>query len=85
MLLLPAWRNYRKVRAEEAAQLNVLNDAKRERQEYLERRRRLKNSPAAVEKVAREKFNLVRKGEVIMKYPAEKKAPEKIVKSNQKN
>ena len=54
VLLLPAWRNYRKVRAEEAAQQNLLDEAKLERQKYLERRNRLKNSPAEIEKVARE-------------------------------
>ena len=36
VLLLPAWRNYRKVRAEEAAQQNLLDEAKLERQKYLE-------------------------------------------------
>ena len=73
VLLLPAWRNYRKVRAEEAAQQNLLDEAKLERQKYLERRNRLKNSPAEIEKVAREDYNFVRKGEIVMSYPAEKK------------
>ena len=74
VLLLPAWRNYRNVRAEEARQRALLEAAKLERQQQLQRVKKLKDSPAEIEKVAREKFNLVRKGEIVMRYPAEKKA-----------
>ena len=74
VLLLPAWRNYRNVRAEEARQRAVLEAARLERQQQLQRRKKLENSPAEIEKVAREKYNFVRKGEIVMSYPAEKKA-----------
>lgn len=88
VLILPAWHHYRKLRSEEDKQLALLNEAKQERQKQLERRRRLERSPAEVEKVARENFNLVRKGEVIMTYPPEKKSsgkqPEKKAEKNRK-
>lgn len=81
VLILPAWHHYRKLRAEEDKQLSILNEAKLERQKQQERRRRLERSPAEVEKVARENYNLVGKGEVVMSYPPKKessvKQPEK--------
>ena len=85
-LILPAWRNYRKVYAEELEQRRQLEAARQERQEYLERRNRLEHSPEEVEKVAREKYNFTRKGEVVMSFPAEKTAsPEPGGKKRQKN
>ena len=72
VLLLPAWQNYRKLSAREEAKRRELEIARRERQTYLTRRDRLQRSPAEVEKVAREKFNFVKKGEVVMSYPPEK-------------
>ena len=88
VLILPAWHNYRSLRAEEEKQQSLLNAAKQERQKQLERRRRLERSPAEVEKVARESYNLVRKGEVVMSYPPEKKSsvkqPEKKAEKNRK-
>ena len=74
VLLLPAWRNYRNVRAEEARQRAVLEAAKLERQQQLQRRKKLENSPAEIEKVAREKFNFVRKGEIVYELSDRKKA-----------
>lgn len=74
VLLLPAWRNYRNVRAEEARQRAVLEAAKLERQQQLQRRKKLENSPAEIEKVAREKFNFVRKGEIVYELSGGKKA-----------
>ena len=72
VLLLPAWQNYRKTLAGEEAKRRELEAARRERQTYLVRRNRLQNSPAEVEKVAREKFNFVGKNEVVISYPPEK-------------
>ena len=74
VLLLPAWRNYRNVRAEEARQRALLEAAKLERQQQLQRVKKLKDSPAEIEKVAREKFNLVRKGEIVYELSGRKKA-----------
>ena len=74
VLLLPAWRNYRNVRAEEARQRAVLEAAKLERQQQLQRRKKLENSPAEIEKVAREKFHFVRKGEIVYELSGGKKA-----------
>lgn len=73
VLLVPSWQNYRKISAGEEAKRRELEAARRERQAYLERRNRLQHSPAEVEKVAREKFNFAREGEVIISYPPEKK------------
>lgn len=86
VLILPAWHNYRSLRAEEEKQQSLLTAAKEERQKQQERRSRLERSPAEVEKVARENYNLVRKGEVIMSYPPEKKSSGKQpVKKAEKN
>lgn len=85
VLILPAWRNYRNVRAEEERQRTLLEEAKMERQQQMERKKRLENSPAEIEKVAREKFHLVKKGEIVMRYPSEKKMPEKTGKGKKKS
>ena len=76
VLILPAWRNYRNIRAGELRQKALLDAEKLERQQQLERRRRLMNSPAEIEKVARETFKYVGKGEVVMSYPKENKSPQ---------
>ena len=76
VLILPAWRNYRNIRAGELRQKALLDAEKLERQQQLERRRRLMNSPAEIEKVARETFKYVGKGEVVMSYPRENKNPQ---------
>ena len=73
VLILPAWRNYRNVRAEEDRQRALLDAAKIERQKQLEYRKRLESSPEEIEKLARTKFRFVKKGEVVMLYPPEKK------------
>ena len=73
VLILPAWRNYRNIRAEEDRQRALLDAAKVERQRQLERQHRLKTSPAEVEKVARETYKFVGEGETVMSYPKEKK------------
>ena len=84
VLILPAWRNYRNVRAEEARQRSLLEEAKLERQKQLGRRKRLENSPAEIEKVAREKYNFVKKGEIVMSYPPQKKGAGKNMEKNPK-
>ena len=84
VLILPAWRNYRNVRAEEVRQRTLLEDMKLERQKQLTRRRRLENSPAEIEKVAREKYNFVKKDEIVMSYPPQKKDTEKNLEKKQK-
>ena len=76
VLILPAWRNYRNIRAEEDRQKALLNAAKLERQQQLTRHKRLMNSPAEIEKVARETYRYVKKGEVVMSYPKENKSPQ---------
>lgn len=73
VLLFPAWQNYRKISAGEEAKRRQLEAARRERQTYLDRRNRLHNSPSEVERVAREKFNFAKEGEVVISYPPEKK------------
>ena len=73
VLILPAWRNYRNVRAEEDRQRALLDAAKFERQQQLEYKKRLESSPEEIEKIARTKYRLVKKGEIVMLYPAEKK------------
>lgn len=73
VLILPAWRNYRNVRAVEDRQRALLDAAKIERQRQLEYRKRLESSPEEIEKLARTKFRFVKKGEVVMLYPPEKK------------
>ena len=88
VLILPAWRNYRNVRAEEDRQRALLDAAKLERQQQLERQKKLLTSPAEIERVARQKYRLVKKGEIVMCYPPEKKSapvkPEKKLKKSQK-
>lgn len=84
VLILPAWRNYRNVRAEEDRQRALLDAAKLERQQQLDRRRRLENSPAEIEKVAREKFKFVKKGEIVMSYPKQKNVPGKNMEKKPK-
>ena len=84
VLILPAWRNYRNVRSEEARQRALLDEAKMERQKQLDRRKRLESSPAEIEKVAREKYNFVKKGEIVMSYPPQKKSDGKNMEKNPK-
>ncbi len=73
-LLLPVMRELQKKKSE----LNQLNTELNEKREESARLNTevadLKHSPAAVEKVAREKFGLVREGERVMKYSAPEKS-----------
>ena len=84
VLILPAWRNYRNVRAEEDKQRALLDAAKLERQKQLERRKRLESSPAEIEKVAREKYNFVKKGEIVYELSGAKKPARKNMEKKPK-
>ncbi len=74
VLLLPVWRDYRSKEAELVKLRAEEEKLKAERNEKLEEVAALENSPAAVEKVAREKFHLVRPGDRVYEYKA---TPEK--------
>ena len=68
-LLLPVRREYHKKRQELDALKGEL-DEKRARSAKLNREvGELQTSPEAVERVAREKYNLVRDGETVLKFP----------------
>lgn len=84
VLILPAWHNYRKVRAEEIRQQGKLDEEKRERQKQLEKLGNLKSDPETIEKVAREKYKFVKKGDIVLVYPEEKKPEEKNLKKSPK-
>ena len=68
VLLLPVYRDYQKKQQELAAVKEELNDRKEERTELSTEVTALGRSPEAVEKVAREKFGLVREGETVFRY-----------------
>ena len=84
VLILPAWHNYRKMRAEEIRYQEKLDAEKRERQKQLERLNNLKSDPETIEKVAREKYKFVKKGDIVLVYPAEKKPEGKNLKKSPK-
>lgn len=68
VLLLPVYRDYQK-KQQELAEVNAqLNDRKEERTELSSEVSGLARSPEAVEKVAREKFGLVKEGETVFRY-----------------
>ncbi|MBQ9501480.1 MAG: septum formation initiator family protein [Lentisphaeria bacterium] len=69
VLLVPVLRDYRSKELELARLRAELEKLKAERNERLEEVADLRNSPDAVEKVAREKFNLVRPGDTVLEYP----------------
>ena len=68
VLLLPIYREYQKKQHELSELSERLNERKEERAVLNTDVAALQNSPEAVEKVAREKFDLVRDGETVMKY-----------------
>ena len=67
-LLLPVWRDYKSKEKELARLRAEIEKLKAERNEKLEKIAALENSPDAVEKVAREKFKLVRPGDTVLEY-----------------
>ena len=75
-LLLPVYRSKQKKEEELYRLRQKLAEKQAERNERARETEALKNSPAAVEKVAREKFRYAREGETLLEYPAPAK-PEK--------
>ena len=70
LLLLPSYRDYRAKKRESVKLERDLEALKGERDERLREVNELRNSPAAVEKVAREKYSQVAPGETVMTYSA---------------
>lgn len=67
-LFLPAYNRYTKIK-NDLAELNRELNVKTEECMRLKREvHDLEHNPAAIEKVAREKFELSREGEIILKY-----------------
>ena len=73
LLLLPSYRDYRAKKQQSLKMEKELEEIKNERDERLKEVNELKNSPAAIEKVARERYKQVRPGETVLTYtPPEK-------------
>ncbi len=68
LLLIPSYREYRKKRQLEAKGQNELELLQTQRTQNMQINNELSNSPKANEKIGREKFNLVEKGDIVMKY-----------------
>lgn len=73
VLLLPVYRSYQKKQAELGTLNEKLNDRRDESARLNTEVADLTRSPEAVEKVAREKFGLVREGERVIRYPVPEK------------
>lgn len=80
LLLLPVWRDLRRRQEEQMTLQKQLAALKTERNKGRMEIQALKNSPEAVEKVAREKYRLVRKGETVMMVAPEQKSSKKVIK-----
>ena len=74
ILLLPVWKEFKNQENELAKLREEITSLKNERNEMLKKIADLEKSPDAVEKVAREKFKLVRPGDTVYVYPAPKKS-----------
>ncbi len=74
LLLLPSYRDYRAQKRQATELEGELERLRGERDERLKEVNALKTSPAAVEKVAREKYNQVRPGETVLTYPGPRKS-----------
>ena len=72
LLLLPSYRDYRAKKQESVKLEQDLEALKGERDERLREVNELRNSPAAVEKVAREKYSQVGPDETVMTYPTKR-------------
>ena len=77
-MLLPVYRAKQKKEAELHRLQQVVAEKRAERNTRAQQTEALKNSPAAVEKVAREKYRFAREGETVLEYPA---PPEKRSKT----
>ena len=76
-LLLPVYRAKQKKQEELFRLRRTLAEKEAERNARARETEALKNSPAAVEKVAREKFRYAREGETLLEYPAPPKPKKK--------
>jgi cell division protein FtsB len=81
LLLLPVYRAKQKKQAELLRLQQIVDEKKAERNTRAQQTEALKNSPAAVEKVAREKYRFAREGETVLEYPppAEKRSRTKPI------
>ena len=70
VLLWPVYRAKQKKQTELYRLRRTLAEKEAERNERARQTEALKNSPAAVEQVAREKFRYAREGETLLEYPA---------------
>ena len=70
VLLIPVYRAKQKKQAELYRLRQTVAEKEAERNERARQTEALKNSPAAVETVAREKFRYAREGETLLEYPA---------------
>jgi len=70
LLIFPVYREYRSNRRELSERETRRSELRSELSEKLSEVNALENTPGAVEKVAREKYNLVRPGETVLTYPA---------------
>lgn len=68
LLLLPSYRDYRAKKQQSVKLEKELEEVKSERDDRLKEVNELKSSPAAVEKVARERYKQVRPGETVLTY-----------------
>ena len=73
VLLLPVYRDYQKKKAEEEKLREELADRTETSAALNSEVAGLRNDPEEIEKVAREKFELVRDGETVMRYDSPKK------------
>ena len=73
VLLLPVYRSYQKKQSELGTLNEKLNDRRDESARLSTEVADLTRSPDAVEKVAREKFGLVKEGERVIRYPVPEK------------
>jgi len=68
LLLIPQYREFRKKKQLEADRIRELADLQSRRNEQMQLNNDLRTSKEAPEKISREKFNQVEKGEIVMKY-----------------
>ncbi len=77
-MLLPVYRAKQKKQAELLRLQQIVAEKKAERNARAQETEALKNSPAAVEKVAREKFRFARDGETVLEYPVPQEKKQKV-------
>jgi len=73
VLLLPVYRSYQKKQAELGSLTEQLNDKRDESARLKTDVADLRDSPAAIERVARERFGLAKDGERVIRYPVPEK------------